>query len=441
MFFRSAGQRRSSATLIRFGTVLVVATCLVTACSSSNNSSATGGSSAPGTGAASAPASGSSTGDAASGTPIKVMVIAPFTFALAPSKANYDAVSVQAKLQNAKGGINGHPVEVIGCDDQDDANVAAACAQEAVDEKVVALVGTFTLQPASIYPAIDKAGIPIIGSWQVGGEDYTSPNSWPIMEPNDMQLAAAGAYMVKDKGCAKVGYMGVDLGAPTAGSVAAIKAGVESAGGTFVGSSLFSPSSPPGDYGPSAAAALARATCQFVNSGAPSTQIGIALYQQDPNVVIVSHDAGLAPDWATAMGGAAGRTTQFSSLPPTSSSAPGVRAYVTEMKSLSPSSKLNAFSEMAWASWYAFYNVAKTISGDITAASLTAALRTATAVSTDGMTPPINFSKAIPWTVAGDNIQRNFSTATVISTAVDGVITQSGATVDATTLIPTLINN
>jgi len=433
MSFRLAGQRRSSATLIRLGTVLVVATCLVTACSSS-------GSVAPGTGAASAPASGSSTGDPASGTPIKVMVIAPFTFALAPSKANYDAVSVQAKLQNAKGGINGHPVEVIGCDDQNDANVAAACAQQAVDERVVALVGTFTLQPASIYPAIDKAGIPIIGSWQVGGEDYTSPNSWPIMEPNDMQLAAAGAYMVKDKGCAKVGYMGVDLGAPTAGSVAAIKAGVEAAGGTFVGSSLFSPSSPPGDYGPSAAAALAKATCQFVNSGAPSTQIGIALYQQDPNVVIVSHDAGLAPDWATAMGGAAGRTTQFSSMPPTSSSAAGVQAYVTEMKSQSPSSNLNAFSEMAWASWYAFYNVASTISGDITAASLTAALGRATAVSTDGMTPPVNFSKAVPWTVAGDNIQRNFSTATVISTAVNGVITQSGATVDASTLIPTLIS-
>jgi ABC-type branched-subunit amino acid transport system substrate-binding protein len=328
---------------------------------------------------------------------------------------------------------------VIGCDDQNDANVAAACAQKAVDEKVVALVGTFTLQPASIYPAIDKAGIPIVGSWQVGGADYTSPNSWPVMTPNDMILAAAGAYMVKNKNCAKVGYMGVDLGAPTAGSVAALKAGTEAAGGTFAGSSLFSPSSPPGDYAPSAAAALKKATCQFINSGGPSTQIGIALYQQNHDVVLVSHSAGLAPDWATAMGPAASAVTQLSSLPPTTSSAPGVQAYVNDMKAQSPSSTLNAFSELAWASWYAFYGVASTISGDITAASMTAALGKATAVSTNGMTPPVDFTKATPWTTAGDNIVRNFSTAVVISTAVDSKITQLGETVDAHTLIPSLL--
>ncbi len=53
------------------------------------------------------------------------MVIAPFTLAVAPAKANYDAVRIQADLQNAKGGINGHKVVVIGCDDQSDPNVGA----------------------------------------------------------------------------------------------------------------------------------------------------------------------------------------------------------------------------------------------------------------------------------------------------------------------------
>src|SRR5712664_1971940 len=97
------------------------------------------------------------TSTSASGGDIKVMVIAPFTLAVAPSKANYDAVRIQADLQNAKGGINGHKIDVIGCDDQTDPNVGAQCAQQAVREHVAALLGVFTLVGASIWPIVDGA--------------------------------------------------------------------------------------------------------------------------------------------------------------------------------------------------------------------------------------------------------------------------------------------
>jgi ABC-type branched-subunit amino acid transport system substrate-binding protein len=404
---------------------LTVMSTLIAACSSSSSHSAVSGTSSTGTGS----------GSAATGTPIKVMVIAPFTLAAAPSKANFDAVKVQAKLQNAKGGINGHPVTVLGCDDQNDANVAAACARQAVTDHVVALVGVFTLQPAAIYPIIEKAGIPNIGDYQIGAGDYTSPNSWPIVAPGDLQGAAAGAYLVKQDNCKQVGYLGLDIGAPTQSAIANVKAGVESAGGTFVGSELYSFSSPPGDFSPFAAAGLKKASCNFVSGGTAIDQLVTALYQQNPNIHLSAIDTGLPPDWAKAMGPAAGVLTQIASLPPTTSTAPGVQDYVNEMKAQSPGSALNFFSILAWASWYAFYNVASTIAGDVTPASLTAALGKASAVQTDGMTPPVDFTKPIPY----NKITRNFSTVVAISHAMNSKIVQDGGAVDARTLIPTLI--
>src|SRR3981081_2440777 len=80
---------------------------LVSACSSSKRVSSTTAN-APNS-SPSAPNSSPST----SAGDIKVMVIAPFTLAAQPSKANYDAVRIQADLQNARGGINGHKVVVI----------------------------------------------------------------------------------------------------------------------------------------------------------------------------------------------------------------------------------------------------------------------------------------------------------------------------------------
>jgi ABC-type branched-subunit amino acid transport system substrate-binding protein len=405
---------------------VVVMSTLVAACSSSSHPASSGTSSTP-----------SGTGSAATGTPIKVMVIAPFTLAAAPSKANFDAVKVQAKLQNAKGGINGHPVDVIGCDDQNDANVAAACARQAVSSHVAALVGVFTLQPAAIYPIIEKAGIPNVGNYQIGAGDYTSPTSWPIVAPGDVQSAAAGAYLVKHDNCKQVGYLGLDIGAPTQSAIANVKRGVESAGGTFVGSELYSFSSPPGDFSPFAAAGLKKATCNFVSGGTPIDQLVIALYQQNPNIHLAAIDTGLPPDWAKAMGPAAAVLTQIASLPPTTSTAPGVQDYVNEMKAQNPGSALNFFSILAWASWYAFYNVAATIHGDVTAASMTAALTTSSAVQTNGMLPPVDFTKPIPY----NQITRSFSTEVAISNAVNSKIVQSGGAVDARTLIPSLIKS
>jgi ABC-type branched-subunit amino acid transport system substrate-binding protein len=374
-----------------------------------------------------------SAGDSASaGKPVNVMVIAPFTFAAAPSKANFDAVRVQAALQNAKGGINGVKVNVIGCDDQNDPDVAAQCAQQAVQDNVVALLGFFSLQSAAVWPVINTVHIPVIGLYQETTSDWTEANAWPVVPANEILAATTGNVLVKQLGCSKAAYIGLDFGADTTNATNLEKKVVEAAGGTYVGNFLAPATAAPGDFGPLAASALAKTNCLYVSGGAASNQIIQALYQQNPKVKIVGIDGGLAANWASATGPAAANVTQVGAIAPLTSKAPGAVAFVKEMKAMSPDSTLSLFSEMAWASWYAFYGVARTIkAGDLTASSLVAALGKATDVNMYGMTPNLNFTKNMPL----EGVSRSFNNYVIIIRAHDGQRVQVGGPTDAASLI------
>ena len=72
---------------------------------------------------------------APTGEPIKVMRGAG-QHQLPPYPNIPGAAKVYAQYINDKGGIAGHPLEVITCDDKGDANEAANCARQAVDQKV-----------------------------------------------------------------------------------------------------------------------------------------------------------------------------------------------------------------------------------------------------------------------------------------------------------------
>jgi ABC-type branched-subunit amino acid transport system substrate-binding protein len=351
------------------------------------------------------------------------MVIAPFTLPAAPMKANFNAVQVQAALQNAKGGIDGHRVVVIGCDDQNDPNVAASCASQAVSAHVAAMLGMFSIQSASIWPILDTAKIPSIGILQLNPVDLQDPNAWAIDTPSSTAMNAfLGAYLVSKEGCRKVASVTADIGPGNKGPIAAFQYGVTAAGGTYVGPSLIPASTSAGDFGPLAANVLNKTNCVVVNAGYASTQIIQALYQLNPHVKVTTTDTGIGPGWAQALGPAATVVTQLSATALTTSSAPGVVEYLQQMKAKSPGAQLNAFSEQAWASWYAFYNVASTIHGDINAATLDAALSKATSISTDGITAPVDFAHP----EAFEGLPRTFSTYVVIARAVNGKVIQQG---------------
>ena len=130
-----------------------------------------------------------------------------------PSSTSPRAAVVQI---NNDGGLGGHELKLITCNDSADPNKAADCARQAVDEGVAALVGGFTANGDAIMPILEEAGIPWFGPPGISSAELSSANSYPITS-GVLGLAGLGQMAAED-GCDKVASVNYDL--PSAGQIA-----------------------------------------------------------------------------------------------------------------------------------------------------------------------------------------------------------------------------
>jgi ABC-type branched-subunit amino acid transport system substrate-binding protein len=144
------------------------------------------------------------------GEPIKLMVTGAFD----AFGADYSQVPAAAKAAadaiEADGGINGSPIEIIECN-QASANEASDCARQAVEEGVIATVGTFSSYAADTLPILQEAGIPQVAPYLVGFDDYTSPINYPVMGGTLSAVAGMGAQLA-DGGASTMNVTYLDIG-------------------------------------------------------------------------------------------------------------------------------------------------------------------------------------------------------------------------------------
>ncbi|GGN61359.1 lipoprotein [Streptomyces albiflavescens] len=105
-----------------------------------------------------------------------------------------------ARWVNSHGGINGHKLKVLTCNDHNDFVDAAKCAQRAVDENVVAVVGSYSQHGRTFLAPLESAGIPYIGGYGVTDDEFTSPLSYPVNGGEPALLAGLGEQLGKDCG-------------------------------------------------------------------------------------------------------------------------------------------------------------------------------------------------------------------------------------------------
>src|SRR5271165_1656681 len=123
------------------------------ACSSS--SSSTSASSA--TSAASGSASAASK---LSGAPVVIGSMYPINASIATFPQLQYMAQIAVDVVNANGGIKGHPLQWVHCDDKGDPNVAATCANQLINQdKVSAMVESVGLEGNIAWPQIQKANI------------------------------------------------------------------------------------------------------------------------------------------------------------------------------------------------------------------------------------------------------------------------------------------
>ncbi|MGW0330372.1 ABC transporter substrate-binding protein [Streptomyces sp. NPDC003011] len=124
--------------------------------------------------------------------PIKVMTWAPEDTD-ATNKPGIPAFAkAYARWINARGGVNGRELTVLTCNDRNDSATAAKCAQRAVDEDVVAVVGSYSQYGDAFLPPLEGAGIPYIGGYGVTAAEFTSPLSYPVNGGQPTLLAGLG---------------------------------------------------------------------------------------------------------------------------------------------------------------------------------------------------------------------------------------------------------
>lgn len=132
--------------------------------------------------------------------PVTVVTWAP-SGASGPEAANMAGMTAMAQTYarwiNGEGGIDGHELRVIACDEQDTSIGAGDCARRAVKEKAVAVLGSYSRHGRAFMAPLEVAGIPYIGGYGASEEEFRSYMSYPVtggqsalLAGNAKQLAA-----------------------------------------------------------------------------------------------------------------------------------------------------------------------------------------------------------------------------------------------------------
>ncbi|MDL9938082.1 ABC transporter substrate-binding protein [Gordonia sp. ABSL1-1] len=188
--------------------LLITATTILGACSSTDDEATSADVSAP---------PGSFPGIAATGAPIKIGLINNEGGQAISEPDNRLAAEAAAEYANAElGGIGGHKIELVVCKNAEEPASARDCANQMVEKKVSAVVVTTTGLGDILVPTITGAGIPYISTAGQSTQELTSDKSflWSGGFPSSLQAMATHA---KNKGMKNVTAFTIDVPAAVNG--------------------------------------------------------------------------------------------------------------------------------------------------------------------------------------------------------------------------------
>jgi ABC-type branched-subunit amino acid transport system substrate-binding protein len=117
-----------------------------------------------------------------SGEPVKLGMAVPISGAGLQIPDAGRAAEAAEKAINARGGINGRPLDVIVCDDRDDPQQAQQCADKLINsDQVIAVTGVWGRQHAALYPVIGAKNVPMFANSPVIPDDFSNPLSHPFI--------------------------------------------------------------------------------------------------------------------------------------------------------------------------------------------------------------------------------------------------------------------
>jgi len=367
----------SGAGVLAVGVVLLVSACG----SSASGGSASNSKSASPTGSASA----------ASGSALKIMAFGQFQASTFSYPEGRDAILAAVQYYNAQGGFNGHKLQVTVCNDQGNPNLARQCAQQAVSDGDVAVLGSYSQQGPTILPILQAAHIAYVGATAQSPADTTSSVSFPLEGLNQVVFGGIGY------GATITGILIENYGTTTPLAEQSVEAGMAINGGKVVkientGSNLSS-------YAP-AISVMESAGAQCVAAIMPPDQIPVIFQEMrqssDPTIPMINAQDSFSTAALKQLGPVAdGMILSSSTYPPSSTKAP-VPMVVSEIKKYEPSAAISQFSLQGWAAVELLKDALAKVSGTVTPQALLTALSSLTNASTGGLYPPYTTTHAGP---------------------------------------------
>ncbi|MFG2129086.1 ABC transporter substrate-binding protein [Streptomyces sp. NPDC048751] len=356
-------------------------------------------------------ASGSSTETSSlKGTPVKVMVWNPEDTQGSAQPGVRLTAQAYEKWINANGGIKGAPLKVLTCNEKNDPDEAEKCAQQAVAEKVVAVVGSYSLAGDRYMPILQKAGIPYIGGTGVSAAEFSNPLSFPVNGGTPAVFAAHGRQLVQD-GCKRISGVRYDLAAAAIVSQF-LTLGATSAGGAPV-KDIKVPLTAT-DLAPQVAAATKGSDCVSVILGTASGLFVKSYVQSGVKTKLGSVVGNLTPQLAASTGGSGSPlegATITGYYPPVSDQA--WKDFVEAASGNKDIDTSNGANETTWVAFKVFTEAAKKLP-TISAKTLVRELDTTPGISTGGLTPALTWKASTALPIKGLNRIHN-TTATELT--------------------------
>lgn len=335
---------------------------------------------------------GGDAGGEATGDPIKIMAFGSLSqppFALTQIQVGAEAA---VEHVNANGGVQGRPLELVVCDDQMSPNGATACGREAVSENVAAVVGQFTLFGDAIMPQLEAAEIPLIQGVVMSEMDTQSEWSFSVLDAGTP--SGVGVYFLKEQGCESVIMAAPDNNNAYFGWDMFLSPVLNNLGMT--GEMITYPLNETNFTGVAQQIA-GKTDCVIYGGGATDSAAMItAMSQIKPDMIQMALSTISFPESTLSqLGDAAGNIVVPSTFfYPTT----GEEAALTaekEMQAIDPNVVVDDAALNAYSAVLTFAQAAELVDGEITGASVAAALNDPATVIDTGIFAPLTFSETL----------------------------------------------
>ncbi|WP_045692382.1 ABC transporter substrate-binding protein [Streptomyces rubellomurinus] len=147
--------------------------------------------------------------DASTSSDLVVMTWAPSGTGAADRPGMTELADAIGRDVNLKGGLSGRRLRVLTCNEHNRPEGAKACAQQAVDAKAVAVIGSYSQFGDDFMPVLERAGIPLIGGYGISQPEFSSPLSYPVDGGLPALIGGSGRQLV-EAGCKAVALVRPD---------------------------------------------------------------------------------------------------------------------------------------------------------------------------------------------------------------------------------------